>query len=242
MNSKKLKFAKLFLLSNLLILGSLLLWQAYKIKDKEKYSKEQTSVINILEDSVGILESDILFAIDIIEKFEQKNDSIFALLEKERIKKSLVDTTTAPPDTIVVTPDGKNILDSYNLLINEVIKFNGGAFELEGISSFKWDYINNKPYDEDFDIKNFRVNLNVTTKLKPLSAGYEIDVLPLTDFVKITYIGENILTGKDFLRKVPSRVSFGLHGGYGFTSQGLTPFVGIGITYNLVDLTEILKD
>ena len=133
-------------------------------------------------------------------------------------------------------------MDSYDLLINEVVKFNGGAFELQAISSFKWDYVNNRPYEENFDIKNFRVNLNVTTKLEPLSAGYEIDVLPLTDFVKITYIGNNKLTGEDFSRRVPSRVSFGLHGGYGFTSQGLTPFVGIGVTYNLIDLTEILKD
>lgn len=241
MNAKKLKFAKLFLLANLFVLGSILLWQAYNIQDKEKFNKEQDIVINTLEDSVAILESDILFAIDLLEGFLQEKDSIQLLLDQQRLVE-VEPVQIIEKDTVVVTPDGKNVMDSYDLLINEVVKFNGGAFELQAVSSFKWDYVNNRPYEENFDIKNFRVNLNVTTKLEPLSAGYEIDVLPLTDFVKITYIGNNKLTGEDFLRRVPSRVSFGLHGGYGFTSQGLTPFVGIGVTYNLIDLTEILKD
>ena len=241
MNAKKLKFAKLFLLANLFVLGSILLWQAYNIQDKEKFNKEQDIVINTLEDSVAILESDILFAIDLLEDFLQEKDSIQLLLDQQRLVE-VEPVQIIEKDTVVVTPDGKNVMDSYDLLINEVVKFNGGAFELQAISSFKWDYVNNRPYEENFDIKNFRVNLNVTTKLEPLSAGYEIDVLPLTDFVKITYMGNNKLTGEDFLRRVPSRVSFGLHGGYGFTSQGLTPFVGIGVTYNLIDLTEILKD
>ena len=241
MNAKKLKFAKLFLLANLFVLGSILLWQAYNIQDKEKFNKEQDIVINTLEDSVAILESDILFAIDLLEGFLQEKDSIQLLLDQQRLVE-VEPVQIIEKDTVVVTPDGKNVMDSYDLLINEVVKFNGGAFELQAVSSFKWGYVNNRPYEENFDIKNFRVNLNVTTKLEPLSAGYEIDVLPLTDFVKITYIGNNKLTGEDFLRRVPSRVSFGLHGGYGFTSQGLTPFVGIGVTYNLIDLTEILKD
>lgn len=241
MNAKKLKFAKLFLLANLFVLGSILLWQAYNIQDKEKFNKEQDIVINTLEDSVAILESDILFAIDLLEGFLQEKDSIQLLLDQQRLVE-VEPVQIIEKDTVIVTPDGKNVMDSYDLLINEVVKFNGGAFELQAVSSFKWDYVNNRPYEENFDIKNFRVNLNVTTKLEPLSAGYEIDVLPLTDFVKITYIGNNKLTGEDFIRRVPSRVSFGLHGGYGFTSQGLTPFVGIGVTYNLIDLTEILKD
>lgn len=241
MNAKKLKFAKLFLLANLFVLGSILLWQAYNIQDKEKFNKEQDIVINTLEDSVAILESDILFAIDLLEGFLQEKDSIQLLLDQQRLVE-VEPVQIIEKDTVIVTPDGKNVMDSYDLLINEVVKFNGGAFELQAVSSFKWDYVNNRPYEENFDIKNFRVNLNVTTKLEPLSAGYEIDVLPLTEFVKITYIGNNKLTGEDFLRRVPSRVSFGLHGGYGFTSQGLTPFVGIGVTYNLIDLTEILKD
>lgn len=241
MNAKKLKFAKLFLLANLFVLGSILLWQAYNIQDKEKFNKEQDIVINTLEDSVAILESDILFAIDLLEGFLQEKDSIQLLLDQQRLVE-VEPVQIIEKDTVIVTPDGKNVMDSYDLLINEVVKFNGGAFELQAVSSFKWDYVNNRPYEENFDIKNFRVNLNVTTKLEPLSAGYEIDVLPLTEFVKITYIGNNKLTGEDFIRRVPSRVSFGLHGGYGFTSQGLTPFVGIGVTYNLIDLTEILKD
>lgn len=241
MQSKKAKYAKLFLISNLLACGALLLWQAYSIKDREEYIKNQDSVINILEDSVAVFESDLFFAIDLIENFEEQKDSVEHLLIVERKKKRQV-RTVIEKDTVMVTPDGRNIMDNYDLLFNEVVRFNGGAFRLEGISSFKWDYINNKPYGEVLDIQDFTVNINLTTRLKPIPTGFEIEVLPMADFVNITGLNNNLLTGKEFIRRVPSKVSFGIHAGYGLTSKGFTPFVGVGITYNFIDLTEILKD
>jgi len=241
MQAKKAKYAKLFLISNLLACGALLLWQAYSIKDREEYIKNQDSVINILEDSVAVFESDLFFAIDLLEDFEQQKDSVEHLLVVERKKKRQV-RTVIEKDTVMVTPDGRNVLDNYDLLFTEVVRFNGGAFELKGISSFKWDYINNKPYDEQLDIENFRVNINLTTRLKPIPTGFEIEVLPMADFVNVTGLNNNLLTGQEFIRRVPSKVSLGIHAGYGITSKGFTPFVGFGVTYNFIDLTEILKD
>jgi hypothetical protein len=241
MQASKAKYAKRFLILNLVAFGAILLWQAYSLKDKENYIKSQDSVINILEDSVGVFESDLFFAIDLIEYFEQQKDSVEDLLTVERKKKRQV-RTVVEKDTIRVTPDGRNVLDNYYLLFNEVVRFNGGAFELQGTSTFKWDYLNNRPYDEELDIEDFRVNLNVTTKLKPIPTGYEIEVIPMDRFVNITGINNNLLTGKEFIRKVPSKVSLGIHAGYGLTSKGFTPFVGVGVTYNFIDLTEILKN
>lgn len=241
MQASKAKYAKRFLILNLVAFGAILLWQAYSLKDKENYIKSQDSVINILEDSVGVFESDLFFAIDLIEYFEHQKDSVEDLLTVERRKKRQV-RTVVEKDTIRVTPDGRNVLDNYDLLFNEVVRFNGGAFELQGTSTFKWDYLNNRPYDEELNIEDFRVNLNVTTRLKPISTGYEIEVIPLDRFVNITGINNNLLTGKEFIRKVPSKVSFGIHAGYGLTSKGFTPFVGVGVTYNFIDLTEILKN
>lgn len=241
MQASKAKYAKLFLISNLLAFGAILLWQAYSLKDRENYIKSQDSVINILKDSVGVYESDLFFAIDLLEEFEEQKDSVQQLLVVERKKKRQV-RTVVEKDTIRVTPDGRNIMDNYNLLFNEVVRFNGGAFRLEGISSFKWDYINNRPYDEQLDIQDFTVNINLTTRLKEIPTGYEIEVLPMAPFVNITGLNNNLLTGREFIRKVPSKVSFGVHAGYGLTSKGLTPFVGVGITYNFIDLTEILKN
>ena len=241
MQASKAKYAKRFIIVNLLAFGAILLWQAYSLKDKENYIKSQDSVINILEDSVAVFESDLFFAVDLIEAFEQQKDSVESLLIVERKKKRRV-VTVVEKDTVMVTPDGKNIMDSYDLLFNEVVRFNGGAFRIEGISSFKWDYINNKPYDEQLNIEDFKVNINLTTRLKPIPTGFEIEVLPMAPFVDITGLNNNLLTGKEFIRKVPSKVSFGLHAGYGLTSDGFTPFVGIGVTYNFIDLTEILKN
>ena len=241
MQASKAKYAKRFIIVNLLAFGAILLWQAYSLKDKENYIKSQDSVINILEDSVAVFESNLFFAIDLIETFEQQKDSVESLLIVERKKKRRV-VTVVEKDTVTVTPDGRNIMDSYDLLFNEVVRFNGGAFRIEGISSFKWDYINNKPYDEQLNIEDFKVNINLTTRLKPIPTGFEIEVLPMAPFVDITGLNNNLLTGKEFIRKVPSKVSFGLHAGYGLTSDGFTPFVGIGVTYNFIDLTEILKN
>ena len=241
MQASKAKYAKRFIIVNLLAFGAILLWQAYSLKDKENYIKSQDSVINILEDSVAVFESDLFFAVDLIEAFEQQKDSVESLLIVERKKKRRV-VTVVEKDTVRVTPDGRNIMDSYDLLFNEVVRFNGGAFRIEGISSFKWDYINNKPYDEQLNIEDFKVNINLTTRLKPIPTGFEIEVLPMAPFVDITGLNNNLLTGKEFIRKVPSKVSFGLHAGYGLTSDGFTPFVGIGVTYNFIDLTEILKN
>lgn len=241
MQASKAKYAKRFIIVNLLAFGAILLWQAYSLKDKENYIKSQDSVINILEDSVAVFESDLFFAIDLIETFEQQKDSVESLLIVERKKKRRV-VTVVEKDTVTVTPDGRNIMDSYDLLFNEVVRFNGGAFRIEGISSFKWDYMNNKPYDEQLNIEDFKVNINLTTRLKPIPTGFEIEVLPMAPFVDITGLNDNLLTGKEFVRKVPSKVSFGLHAGYGLTSDGFTPFVGVGVTYNFIDLTEILKN
>ena len=241
MQASKAKYAKRFIIANLLAFGAILLWQAYSLKDKENYIKSQDSVINILEDSVAVFESDLFFAIDLIETFEQQKDSVESLLIVERKKKRRV-VTVVEKDTVMVTPDGRNIMDSYDLLFNEVVRFNGGAFRIEGISSFKWDYMNNKPYDEQLNIEDFKVNINLTTRLKPIPTGFEIEVLPMAPFVDITGLNNNIITGREFIRKVPSKVSFGLHAGYGLTSDGFTPFVGVGVTYNFIDLTEILKN
>ena len=241
MQASKAKYAKLFVIANLLVFGAILLWQAYSLKDREEYIKNQDYVINILEDSVGVIESDLFFAIDLLEEFEQDVDSVEHLLIAERNKKRKV-VTVVEKDTVKVTPDGRNVLANYDLLFNEVVRFNGGAFRIEGISSFKWDYINNKPYDEKLSIEDFKVNINLTTKLKERPDGYEIEVLPMAPFVDITGLNDNLLTGQEFIKKVPSRVSFGIHAGYGLTSDGFTPFVGVGITYNFIDLTEILKD
>lgn len=241
MQASKAKYAKLFVIANLFVFGAILLWQAYSLKDREEYIKNQDYVINILEDSVGVIESDLFFAIDLIEEFEQDVDSVEHLLVVERNKKRKV-ITVVEKDTVKVTPDGRNVLANYDLLFNEVVRFNGGAFRIEGISSFKWDYINNKPYDDVLTIEDFKVNINLTTRLKERSDGYEIEVLPMAPFVDITGINNNLLTGQEFIKKVPSRVSFGIHAGYGLTSDGFTPFVGVGVTYNFIDLTEILKD
>ena len=34
----------------------------------------------------------------------------------------------------------------------------------------------------------------------------------------------------------PSRISIGLQGGYGYGRNGFSPYIGIGISYNLINI------
>ena len=186
MQASKAKYAKRFLIANLLVFGAVLLWQAYSLKDRDDYIKNQEFVINILEDSVEVYESDLFFAIDLLEGFEQDIDSVEHLLVVERKKKREV-ITVVEKDTIRVTSDGRNVLDNYNLLFNEVVRFNGGAFRIEGISSFKWDYINNKPYEHVVDsncntfniIASIKKSSPLTLSIASLSKSSKPSNLPL---------------------------------------------------------------
>ena len=51
----------------------------------------------------------------------------------------------------------------------------------------------------------------------------------------------NVLTEDDYLKKIPTKFGVGLVGGFGFSYQGMTPYVGIGITYSFYDIGNLLK-
>ena len=211
--------------------------QAYTIHNKNNLINQQQLLIESLQDSIQIIESDILYAIDLIDDLEYKRDSIKVQLEEERLERIVVQQ-----DTIVVTPDGRNIEDSYEIPIQQDEWVTGGVYRLDGTLRFKWDYLNNKPYEPVFTVDDVLINLNVRVKLEEVSTGYEVEVTSPSKFVKVTWAENNLLKAEEFVRRAPSKVSFGIHSGFGLTNQGFTPYVGIGVTYNFVDLTEILKD
>ena len=237
MNSFKADIIRAILFFGLIVYGLLLIKQIRH--DNELLLQEQQLIVSHLQDSLRLMEEDIFFAIDIIEDLEQQKDSVQTLLNKERRKKQQVITVR---DTIMVTPDGRNIREAYKNIVDQVEYFDEGVFEIEGMTSFKWDYMNNKPYENTFTIENFKLNLNVTTRLIPTNQGFEIDVITSSPSVNITKIYNNVLREEDFVKKVPTKLSIGIHGGYGLTNQGLTPYLGVGVTYNFIDVKAILEN
>ena len=61
--------------------------QAYNIYNKNNLINQQQLLIESLQDSIQVIESDILYAIDLINDLEYRRDSIKEQLEEERLKK-----------------------------------------------------------------------------------------------------------------------------------------------------------
>ena len=149
--------------------------QAYNIYNKNNLINQQQLLIESLQDSIQVIESDILYAIDLINDLEYRRDSIKEQLEEERLKKQ-IERIVVQQDTIVVTPDGRNIEDSYEIPIQQDEWVTGGVYRLGGILRFKWDYLNNKPYEPVFTVDDVLINLNVRVKLEEVTTGYEVKV------------------------------------------------------------------
>lgn len=236
----KPKHAKLLFIWTTVSLFCIMIWQAYLIQDNKILVQNQQYSINSLQDSISVLEEDIIFAIEIIEETIQEKDSITTLLQKEKRKKQQI-KTVIEKDTVVVTPDGRNVLDEYSLVFSNVENLTGAIYKITGSTNFKWDYQLNKPYDVNTAIDTFNMRVNVQTELIKEKDYYKIYTQPLSSDIVITYNENNILTENDYIERVPTRLGIGLIGGFGFSYQGMTPYAGIGITYSFYDIEKLFR-
>ena len=80
MQASKAKYAKRFLILNLLAFGAILLWQAYSLKDKENY-------INYYEKCMDLVNKNGLIIIDNVlwhgEVADEKNNNKFTINIRE---------------------------------------------------------------------------------------------------------------------------------------------------------------
>lgn len=200
-----------------------------------------------LEDSINVLLDDILFAIELIEQLETDNQRLQQLYEQE-LQNIKVDTVTEEVivtevvrDTIRVTQSGMNTDKVFNITFDIINYMNGSVYNMKGYTSFRWDFENNEPIETDTFVDDFQLNLNVETSLVPNGNTFIIQTQPTTPQIRISNNVGNVLTEDDYIRRVPSRLGFGLIGGYGFSYQGVTPYAGIGVTFNFYELSELFR-
>lgn len=200
-----------------------------------------------LEDSISVLLSDIYFAIDLIEQLETDNQRLQQLYEQE-LQNIKVETVTEEVivtevvrDTIRVTQGGMNTDKVFNITFDIINYMNGSVYNMKGYTSFRWDFENNEPIETDTFIDDFQLNLNVKTSLVPRGDTFIIQTQPTTPQIRISDNVGNVLTEDDYIRRVPSRLGIGLIGGYGFSYQGVTPYAGIGVTFNFYELSELFR-
>lgn len=207
----------------------------FETKD-EKTIKKLTNQNWGLQDSVSFLVNDIFWAIDYIDSLEYELS-----LEKKKVKIVEKEVVKNIVDTLVITQGGFDVNTLYRIDFKEVSYQNGSALRVYGQTNFKWDFINNKPIEIRTSIDDYNLNMNIVTKIEPHSDKLILHTRATTPSIKITSHVNNVLTEDDYLKKIPTKFGVGLVGGFGFSYQGMTPYVGIGITYSFYDIGNLLK-
>ena len=190
-----------------------------------------------LEDSISVILNDIEYAIDLIDELYTMIDS----LEEIKRKPIMVERVVERVDTIRLTQGGFNVDKIYNIPLNQTERYVGSVFNIKGVTSFKWDFLNNEPLTATTTINDFQLRLNVRTRLKPVSTGLEVEALPLSPNIMITHNTDNVIDKSNYFKEIPSKISIGIIGGYGFTHQGATPFIGVGINYSLLEAGDAIR-
>ena len=190
-----------------------------------------------LEDSISVILNDIEYAIDLIDELYTMIDS----LEEIKRKPIMVEKVVQRVDTIRLTQGGFNVDKIYNIPLNQTERYVGSVFNIKGVTSFKWDFLNNEPLTATTTINDFQLRLNVRTRLKPVSTGLEVEALPLSPNIMITHNTDNVIDKSNYFKEIPSKISIGIIGGYGFTHQGATPFIGVGINYSLLEAGDAIR-
>lgn len=197
---------------NIIALRKKTVWQEKKIVE--------------LRDSIETFYDDIYSIIDYVEQLELKKQPIL---------------TTIISDTVVLASSGQRVDTLYTLPFSKIERAQGAILKVDGETSFKWDFLNNEPLEESITFNSFDIRLNVSTKVIPVKEGFEINVTPLTPSIEISDNRNSIVDEKTFLQRIPSKVSLGIHAGYGLMYDGVQPYVGVGITYNFIEINSLLK-
>lgn len=217
----------------LVILVPLIGCDSQRVKDLFRDEEREQQ----LEDSISVILDDMYYAIDWIDSLYVIIDS----LEQVKRKPIIVEKIVERVDTIRLTQGGFDIDKLYNIPIDNTERYVGSVFNIKGVTEFKWDFLNNKPLPATTTINDFQLRLNVRTRIKPVTTGLEVESIPLSPNIMITNNTDNMIDKSNYFKEIPSKISIGIIGGYGFTHQGATPFIGIGINYSLLETGDAIR-
>ena len=217
----------------LVILAPLIGCDSQRVKDLFRDEEREQQ----LEDSISVILDDIEYAVELIDDLYTMIDS----LEQIKRKPIMVEKIVERVDTIRLTQGGFNVDKIYNISLDQTERYVGSVFNIKGVTSFKWDFLNNEPLTATTTINDFQLRLNVRTRLKPVTTGLEVESIPLSPNIMITHNTDNVIDKSNYFKEIPSKISIGIIGGYGFTHQGATPFIGVGINYSLLEAGDAIR-
>lgn len=219
----------------LILITALVIW-VLRSCEAEKIQKEQH------QNQIGWLQGDLKSEIDKLGRETSSNTTLIGNNAKEMAKAmSVLDNLSSEQERVLqMMRETKNLQSSIALSVATALE---GKSEttikgdsvwpeysttitgkwMEGqITANRYNFDYNFTLTNEFDIKQTR-----TKKLfKPDS--YDLSITNLNPYTRTTGQSSFLLT------PAPKRMGIGLNIGYGLSNSGLSPFVGVGINYNVI--------
>ena len=124
----------------------------------------------------------------------------------------------------------------YEIPFDLIDRKPGSFFKTNGITKFKWDYLTNSPYQTTTELLDSKISLNVETSFSVKNNLLTLEVSSPYQSIEISNVAGNVIDLNKIHKPKPARWGIGLVGGYGITNKGVTPYLGLGITYSFKQL------
>jgi hypothetical protein len=169
----------------------------------------------------------------------------------------LIDYIESTPDTVVVesfvhktrtvfrtdTVLVQTVIDYYDIDSTLIAPFSlvdkqmGAFIQLEGYSLFEWNVPERKYTLIETTITDKLINLNLSADYSVTGSDLSLRVSNSSTNVNITFIENQTLDLSRVHIPEKSRWGLGIVGGMGLLNTGFTPFIGVGVSYQFVDIS-----
>lgn len=214
------------------------------VDDEKKETQRQIANIESLQDSVreyrtqnGKLGFEKLSLQTDLNQLKELNKDLYDELEEERGNVKIVTQTeyVVVAETVWVYNQIDFLDGVYQLTFSSESRNDGGYRKLGGYSTFRWDNDSNMPYDSKTIITDDVLSMKLSTGIREEEGKMTIFVK--TDYPNVRFSSiEGAVLDSDFLNSEQkiNKFGLGLHFGYGMSDIGLTPYLGVGLNYNII--------
>lgn len=214
------------------------------VADEKRETQRQIANIESLQDSVreyrtenGKLGFEKLSLQINLDQLKKLNKDLYDELEEERGNiKTVIQTEYVVVAETVWVDNKVDVLDGlYKLTFLSENRNDGGYRKLGGYSTFRWDKESNMPYDSKTIITDDVLSMNLSTGIREEDG--KLTIFVKTDYPNVRFSNiEGAVLDENFINPKETGKNFGLgfHFGYGMSDVGLTPYLGVGVNYNII--------
>jgi len=170
---------------------------------------------------------------ELIEYIENTPDTIVVESIVHKIR------TVFRTDTVLV----QTVIDYYDIDSTLIAPFSlvdkqmGAFIQLEGYSLLQWNVSERKYTLIKTTLTDKLINLNLLADYSVTGSDLSLRVSNSSTNVNITFIENQTLDLSRVHIAEKSRWGLGIIGGMGLLNTGFTPFIGVGVSYQFVDIS-----